>query len=131
MNAGDDAHECCAQWIETVSDRDLLLPVPVLTEVCQLLEKDQGPHLEAEFLRLLADSPQFKLWMPDTSSVSRMAVLVEQYADFPLGAADSAVIAAAEQSGTHEIATLDRRHFRAVRPVHVAYFELHPSTYPG
>ncbi|WP_236796529.1 twitching motility protein PilT [Amycolatopsis sp. GM8] len=53
---------------------------------------------------------------------NHMADLVEQYADFPLGTSDAAVIALAERLDVDEIATLDQRHFRAVRPRHVKAF---------
>lgn len=59
----------------------------------------------------------------------RMADLVETYADFPLGttdAADAADIAVSERLGVTEIATLDRRHFHAVRPRHTGSFTLLP-----
>ncbi|NYI08132.1 hypothetical protein [Allostreptomyces psammosilenae] len=55
-----------------------------------------------------------------------MADLVEKYQDFPLGAADAAVVVTAEHFGTRSVATLDHRHFRAVRPQHVHSFELVP-----
>ena len=45
----------------------------------------------------------------------RIAELVAQYRDLPLGTADASVIAAAERLGISEIATLDRRHFTIVR----------------
>lgn len=56
-----------------------------------------------------------------------MADLVEHYADFPLGTSDAAVIALAERLDVDEIATLDHRHFRAVRPRHVKAFTLLPE----
>ena len=56
----------------------------------------------------------------------RMAELVEVYADFPLGTTDAAVVAVAERLGITEIATLDRRHFHAVRPRHAGGFTLLP-----
>ena len=58
---------------------------------------------------------------------SRMAELVEQYDDLPLGTTDASVIALAERLGTTEIAALDRRHFTAVRPRHVEAFSLLPE----
>jgi len=57
---------------------------------------------------------------------ARMAELVETYADFPLGTTDAAVVAVAERLGITEIATLDHRHFRAVRPRHTRAFTLLP-----
>ncbi len=45
----------------------------------------------------------------------RIAELVAQYGDLPLGTVDASVIAAAERLGTNDIATLDRRHFTVVQ----------------
>lgn len=62
----------------------------------------------------------------ELADYERMAVLVETYADFPLGTTDAALIAVAERLGITEIATLDRRHFHAVRPRHASAFALFP-----
>lgn len=40
-----------------------------------------------------------------------MVVLVEQYADLPLGTSDASAIALAERLNITEVATLDLRHF--------------------
>ena len=45
----------------------------------------------------------------------RIAELVAQPGDLPLGTVDASVIAAAERLGTHDIATFDRRHFTVVQ----------------
>ncbi|WP_251060652.1 hypothetical protein [Streptomyces sp. ISL-100] len=58
--------------------------------------------------------------------LSRMVDLVEQYADLPLGAADASVIAVAERLRASDIATIDLRHFRIVRPRHVSALTLLP-----
>ena len=55
-----------------------------------------------------------------------MADLVETYADFPLGTTAASVIALAERLDIAEIATLDRRHFTAVRPRHTNALTLLP-----
>jgi predicted nucleic acid-binding protein len=68
--------------------------------------------------------------VPVTSSVAaRAADLVEQYASLPLGTADAFVVAVAEKFGAVSIATLDRRHFSIVRPVHVPAFTLLPQQF--
>jgi predicted nucleic acid-binding protein len=51
---------------------------------------------------------------------------VRRYADFPLGFVDAVVVATAERLGLSEVATIDRRHFTAVRPAHVEAFTLLP-----
>jgi uncharacterized protein len=43
--------------------------------------------------------------------------VAERYADTGLGLADASLVAVAERLGTIDIATLDERHFRAVRPL--------------
>ena len=61
------------------------------------------------------------------SDVARVAELVAQYDDLPLGTTDASVIALAERLGVDEIATLDQRHFRVVRPRHVDALTLLPE----
>jgi predicted nucleic acid-binding protein len=51
---------------------------------------------------------------------------VEKYADLPLGGTDASVVALAERLHETELATLDHRHFKVVRPNHVAAFTLRP-----
>ncbi|WP_280244345.1 PIN domain-containing protein [Nocardia abscessus] len=61
------------------------------------------------------------------ADLRRMAELVRKYADFPLGAVDAAVLAVAERLGVKEVATLDRRHFSAVRAHHPVPLRLLPD----
>lgn len=56
----------------------------------------------------------------------RIAELVSEYRDLPLGTVDASVVVAAERLGIETIATLDRRHFTVVRPAHIATFDLLP-----
>ena len=57
----------------------------------------------------------------------RIAELVEQYADFPLGSTDASVVALAARLETDVVITLDRRHFSAVRPRHCEALRLLPD----
>lgn len=59
---------------------------------------------------------------------ARIAALIEQYDDLPLGTTDASVIALAERLEISEVATLDRRHFTVVRPRHVDALTLLPET---
>jgi uncharacterized protein len=61
-----------------------------------------------------------------TADLQRMAELVRQYADLPLGAVDASVIAISERLRVPEVATLDLRHFTVVRPLHVRSLTLLP-----
>jgi uncharacterized protein len=101
------------------------VPATVVAEVGFLLNREAGPRVESLFLRSLADG-DFKTVELTAPDYRRMADLVDQYADLPLGTTDASVIALAERLNVAEIATLDRRHFTVVRPNHVDALELLP-----
>jgi uncharacterized protein len=125
---GDANHVRCVEFFTAahLNAEQLLVPSLVVTEVCYLLARESGPKLEAEFIRSLA-AGDFQLTEPISSDLDRVADLVLAYADFPLGAVDATVIALAERLAVTEIATLDRRHFTAVRPRHTNSFTLRPD----
>lgn len=122
LNSGDRWHSDCARLLTELAGRKLL-PSPVLTEVCWLLER--WPKVEAAFLDETARGT-FELVHLAPADLTRMAELVRDYANFPLGAVDASVLAVAERFGTERVATLDRRHFRSVRPGHVDALTLLP-----
>lgn len=80
---------------------------------------------EASFLRSLR-TDRFTVVEPTDADLGRAAELVLTYADLPLGGTDGLVVAAAERLGLTTVATLDRRHFSVVRPLHADGFELVP-----
>ncbi|MER5422215.1 PIN domain-containing protein [Streptosporangium roseum] len=94
---------------------------PVLAEVCWLLESQAGPAAEADLLQSIVDGELTREPLT-TADVARMKALVVKYANFPLGAVDAAVIAVAERSDVQEIATIDHRHFGAVKNSHDGHF---------
>jgi uncharacterized protein len=124
----DKHHVACTNLLRRLIEQRerLIVPVTVVVEVCWLLEKHQGPDAEARFLDLISNGI-FELAGLRREDVDRMASLVRQYSDFPLGAVDASVIALAERHEVEQIATIDRRHFTAVRPSHVAAFKLVPE----
>jgi len=58
--------------------------------------------------------------------LSRVAELEGNYSDLDLGMVDAAVIVMCERLGERKVATLDQRHFRAVRPKHRDQLPLPP-----
>ncbi|MBH5335408.1 PIN domain-containing protein [Streptomyces pactum] len=124
FNAKDDRHADCLALLET-HPGPLLIPAPILAEVCYLLGTRAGPRAEAIFLRAVA-SGELRLVPLTSEDLSRMAELVEQYADLPLGAADASVVAVAERLGAIDVATIDLRHFHVVRPKHAQALTLLP-----
>lgn len=57
---------------------------------------------------------------------TRFAELTRMHADNGLGGVDASVVTVAERVGLGTVATLDRRHFHAVRPKHVKAFTIVP-----
>lgn len=124
-NRADEYHAKCVRALAT-AETPRLVPATVLAETGYLLERAAGPAVQAQFLRLFSSS-YLKLADLTVDDLSRAAELVEQYRDFPLGTTDATIIAVAERLNITTIATLDTRHFNAVRPSHVETFTLVPE----
>jgi predicted nucleic acid-binding protein len=123
-NRKDDYHQQCVELLQGFPG-PLLLPVPLITEIGYMLHSRAGSKAEADFLRDVADGV-YELAQVTAADATRAADLVEQYSNLPLGTADAIVVAVAERFRAVNIATLDRRHFQIVRPVHAASFTLLP-----
>lgn len=126
--ARDPDHHRCVELFTGLhlANRPIVVPAPIVAEVGYLLERYGGPKAEAQFLRSLADGDFVPMELT-RGDYGRMAELVEQYADLPLGTSDASVIALAERLNEHEVATLDLRHFTVVRPRHVRALTLLPE----
>jgi predicted nucleic acid-binding protein len=119
----DDAdHERCRAALEDAQYR-LVIPALVMAEASYLVGTRLGAAIEARFLRGLSG---MDVEAPAPQDWSRIAELVEQYGDFPLGGIDASIVALAERLNVQTIITLDDRHFRAVRPKHSRAFRLVP-----
>lgn len=122
FNAKDKHHEDCVAFFSQLRGRKLL-PATVLAEVSWQLER--WPRVEAVFVEHVAMG-FVELVNLTSDDLLRVSELITKYADFPLGAVDASVIAVAERYEVDRIATLDHRHFRAVKPYHVSALTLLP-----
>jgi predicted nucleic acid-binding protein len=123
-NRRDDDHDASLAAL-AAAQPPRLVPGVVIAQVAYLLARDGGSAVESAFLR------SFKIGFltlaeATVDDLQRAADLVERYADLPLGATDALVVAIAERLQITEIATLDRRHFSVVRPIHTEAFTLVP-----
>ncbi len=85
---------------------DLSSRALVVAEATYFVGQRLGADVEARFLRGLGS---FDVEGPVPEDFERIAELVEQYADFPLGGTDASVIALAERVGATVVIMLDRR----------------------
>jgi predicted nucleic acid-binding protein len=123
LDADDDAHHRCAALL--ASDVVSTIPAPVVVELDWLARTrrvpEAMPHLLGDILGgsvLVANL--------DCEDYERVLELIVQYGDMRLSLADASVVAIAERLEQDTIATLDRRHFSVVRPLHVESFTLVP-----
>jgi predicted nucleic acid-binding protein len=126
VDSDDDHHLECAAWFTGADRRNLVVPAPVIAEACHLIGHHCGPSVEATFLDDLGRGKYGTVSAVLSIDLTRMSQLVAKYADLPLGGTDACVIATAERLHAIEIATIDHRHFRVVRPAHVKAFMLLP-----
>jgi len=119
----DQHHKKCAPFLASTPMHLRLLPITVLSEVCILLEK--WPETEAKFLAA-AKGGSFTIVDLEPADIARMKELVQTYSDFPLGGIDASIVAIAERLGLTDIATIDHRHFRVIKPKHTEAFTLLP-----
>lgn len=125
LNSRDKYHAAAVELFDNF-DGALIVPSLVVTEICYLAQTQVGPQAEARFLDAIV-SRELTVEHPTENDWTRIARLVRQYAGFPLGVADASVIATAERLGVTQLASIDHRHMRAVRPSHCEAFELLPA----
>ncbi len=125
----DDAHHVQCVTLLTEHRGPLLVPCLVVAEVAWLVGTRLGPRPEVRFLQDFAEG-NLLAEPVDAADWVRIAELVFRYRGFSLGTVDASIVAAAERLGVTDIATLDRRHFGAVRPRHVEAFRLLPDGPP-
>ncbi len=124
LDAADPDHERCARSL-TTADEDLVVPALVLAELDYWCGRRLPPEAWLIFLDdLLAGV--YRVEPPTGADLARCRDLQAHYADLAIGLVDASVMALAERISEPKIATLDQRHFRAVRPLHVDAFQLVP-----
>jgi uncharacterized protein len=112
MNAGDDHHATVSAWLDTADD-DLATTPLIVAEVDHLVAARGGSAALRALRADLAAGAYLVEWWP--GAITSVVAIAERYADNQLGLADASLVALANRLETIEIATLDERHFRAVR----------------
>jgi uncharacterized protein len=114
MNSADTHHAEVAAWLEAEQD-DLVTTPLIVAEVDHLVGARGGPAAQSAWRAdLAAGAYLVEWWLGAVAAAVRVA---QRYADSGLGLADASLVVLAQRVETIEIATLDERHFRAVRPL--------------
>jgi len=108
------------------TDEPLVVVAPTLVEVDYWIRKRLQPEVWAIFVEDIARGA-YRLEHLSSDDLIRVAELEATYSDLDLGMVDASVITVCEKLGEKKVATLDQRHFRAVRPRHCDYLQLLPA----
>ena len=119
----DTDHDRCLAALAR-PEIQLVVPAMVVAEATYFIGQRLGAAAEGRFLRGLSS---VEVEAPAPEDWSRMAELVEHYANFPLGGTDASVVALAERLAAQVIITLDTRHFAGIKPRHREAFTLLPE----
>jgi uncharacterized protein len=110
----DESHHDALRALFEESPDAWVLPWAILPEVDYLLLTHLGAKTEAAFVADLAEGRWAVAW-GDERDLARAGEIVKAHASLRVGLVDAVVIATAERLRAEAIATLDRRHFSAVK----------------
>lgn len=125
LDRSDADHADCRRLIEA-SEEPLVIPAPVLVEADYWIHTRLHPGVLVALLDDVNDGA-YRVEALEPADYLRIRELVDRYADADIGFVDAAVLAIAERLNEPKLATLDHRHFRAVRPRHVDALRLLPA----
>jgi predicted nucleic acid-binding protein len=126
VDASDINHERVWKWMEGVPDELCTTPL-VLAELDHMVPIKGGPIAVQALREDFNDGAYTVEWW--RSALYETIEIAHQYGSIGLGLTDASLIALAAYLETTRIATLDERHFRAVRPLGAddAHFVLLPA----
>jgi len=124
LDLADKDHARCASLV-TEATEDLVVPTLVLAELHYWCARRLSPDAWLVFLEDVMRGA-YRVESPSSADLARCHELQDRYRSLSLGVVDASIVALAERLGEPKVATLDQRHFRAVRPTHVPAFDLVP-----
>ena len=114
MDERDIHHERVRDWLKTI-DEELSTTPLIVAELDHLVSRQGGPAA-ARALRQDLDRGAYLIeWWP--TAIHEAIAVAERYKSIELGLADASLVILAARLQTTHIATLDERHFRALKPL--------------
>lgn len=113
LDGADHRHDEVAAWYAG-ADEDLVTTPLVIAEIDYLAAR-AGKRALQGFRRDLGAGAYGVEWHATLLSIS--IEVAENYDDLGVGLTDASLVALASRVDTNRIATLDERHFRAMRPI--------------
>jgi predicted nucleic acid-binding protein len=113
LNHRDNFHQKVCDYATTI-DETLITTMPVVTEVCYLLQSRCGSSYAEKFL-LAQNDGLFELFTIDETKFVQIAKLMNKYADLPMDLADASLVILANHLGHGRIVSTDKRDFHTYR----------------
>ena len=113
LDGSDADHQRVAAWYQAADPTFVTTPL-VLAEVDHLAGARAGAAAQRAWRADLSAGAYAIEWWDDAAKSS--AAIADQYQDLGIGLTDASLVALGERLGTVDVATLDERHFRAIRP---------------
>jgi uncharacterized protein len=114
MDQDDSNHRLVDDWILTQEDE--LVTTPLIVAELDYLVSRQGGTQAARILREHFERGAYQVEWWATAIYEAIAV-AERYESMELGLADASLVILADRLQTTDIATLDERHFRTLKPL--------------
>jgi predicted nucleic acid-binding protein len=124
MDRRDASHETVRDWIGQ-NEEELATTPLVLAELDHLVQRYGGARAARALREDVASGAYLLEWWP--TAVFETITLAEAHASMQLGLTDASLLALAAHLQSSQIATLDERHFRAVRQYSGEAFRLLPA----
>lgn len=109
----DNHHQAVRAFALTINE-PFITTLPVVTEVCYLLQTRCNPLKATDFLTA-QQAGLFHLFTISEPHLPKMTQLMIQYADLPMDLADASLVLLAEELGHGRIVSTDRRDFHTYR----------------
>jgi uncharacterized protein len=114
MDRNDANHRLVDAWMRMQEDELVTTPL-VVAELDYLIAR-QGGAKATRILRENFEHGAYQVeWWPE--AIHETIAVTKQYESIELGLSDASLVALAARLQTTDIATLDERHFRALRPL--------------
>jgi uncharacterized protein len=124
LDRNDRDHDACARLIGATTG-DIVVPALVLAELDYWCHERLTVEVWLSFLEdVIAGA--YRVEAPDQAAFARCHELQTTYADLDLCVVDATIVALLEARNDPVVATLDRRHFGVVRPLHVEALTIVP-----
>lgn len=114
MDRDDANHPLVDDWMRTQEDELVTTPL-VVAELDYLIAR-QGGAKATRILREHFERGAYQVeWWP--TAIHETIAIARRHESIELGLSDASLLALASRLQTTDIATLDERHFRALRPL--------------